>query len=235
MAYECVIDGGAILTQDFGCTDVSFEPRCACDPNAPGVCGCPYFHSGLDLASHCGAPVRSQCDGTVVAIGDDPGYGPFAVFIQAADVVLLYGHLQAATVDVGQSVSRGQLIGYEGTLGNSTGCHVHFSVRPAGDRKTECGALDPWPFVCGCPANPPPSPPPPPPIIVPSPPAPGPAAAWPAVALLLAAAGALTVAHLEHRQPGTTARLWRRLEAEVAHAGYAVSHSAHQVAGAVAR
>ena len=224
MAWDCIVEGGAVLTQDFGPTSYAPEP----------ICGGRHFHSGLDLASHCGAPIHSVCDGVVVAIGDDPGYGPFAVFVQAGQVVLLYGHLRGAAVSVGQQVTAGQVIGYEGTLGNSTGCHVHFSVRPASNRLTECGALDPYPFVCACPSNPPAPPPPPPP---PPPPLPAPlpvamlGGAGPEIAgLLLVALSAAGALYWTQRRPGEPVTL-RNVERDLADALRSGLHAGGSAAG----
>jgi murein DD-endopeptidase MepM/ murein hydrolase activator NlpD len=141
--YECLIQGGAARSQGFGCTGISIEPRCGT---------CTHYHSGWDLASACGREVYASCDGTVVAIGDDPGYGPFALFIlRAVDgLVELYGHLQDATVRPGDHVYTGQVIGHVGTFGNSTGCHLHWSIRQAWARLDECASLDPGPFMCSC-------------------------------------------------------------------------------------
>lgn len=141
--YECLIEGGADRSQGFGCTHIQMEPGCP---------GCDHWHSGWDLAAPCGRAVYASCAGLVVAIGDDPGYGPHAVFLQRETdgMVELYGHLQDNTVNVGDRVAAGQAIGHVGTLGHSTGCHLHYSVRPPADRLTECGALDPGPYICSC-------------------------------------------------------------------------------------
>jgi murein DD-endopeptidase MepM/ murein hydrolase activator NlpD len=146
MAFDCLIQGGADRSQGFGCTGVWIEPGC-------GTCA--HFHSGWDLAAPCGREVYASCDGVVVGIGDDPGYGPFAVFLQrySDGLVELYGHLQDAMVRIGQQVQAHQLLGHVGTMGNSTGCHVHYSVRPTWNRFTECDALDPGPYICGCAAG----------------------------------------------------------------------------------
>jgi murein DD-endopeptidase MepM/ murein hydrolase activator NlpD len=143
VSFECIVQGGAQLTQGFGCTNISIEGPCP---------GCEHWHSGVDLAAPCGREVYASCAGLVVGMGDDPGYGPFALFIQrdGDGVVELYGHLQAAMVGPGDRVAAGQVIGHVGTLGNSTGCHLHYSVRPPDDRLTECRALNPTPYLCSC-------------------------------------------------------------------------------------
>lgn len=69
-------------------------------------------------------------DGTVIYAGDGDGYGN-CVFIQHGEIVTVYGHLKsiAASVLVGLPIKRGEVIGVIGTSGNSTGVHLHFSVR----------------------------------------------------------------------------------------------------------
>jgi len=143
MAFECVIEGGARLTQGFGCTHLWIEPACG---------ACDHWHSGWDLAADQGREVYASCDGVVVGIGDDPGYGANSVFIQRNQdgMVELYGHLQDNVVSVLQTVSAGQVIGHVGSRGNSTGPHVHYSVRPPDDRQTECRSVDPAPYLCSC-------------------------------------------------------------------------------------
>lgn len=140
--WECLIDGGAARTQGFGCTHLAMEPGCG---------ACDHWHSGWDLAAACGRAVYASCPGLVVGIGHDPGYGPHAVFLRRADGwIELYGHLQDHAVEIGDPVTAGQVIGHVGTMGNSTGCHLHYSVRPPYDPMTECGAVDPAPFICSC-------------------------------------------------------------------------------------
>lgn len=143
MAFECVIEGGAVRSQGYGCTGVSIEPACG---------RCAHWHSGWDLVAPCGREVYAACSGVVVQIGRDPGYGPSAVFLRrdVDGLVELYGHLLDAVVSPGQPVAAGQLIGHVGTRGNSTGCHVHYSVRPPDNLLTECGAFDPRRYLCSC-------------------------------------------------------------------------------------
>ena len=155
--WECLIQGGAEVSQGYGCTGVAMEPACAT---------CAHWHSGIDLAAPCGREVSAGCAGTVVQIGNDPGYGPYAIFLErdVDGLVELYGHLQDSVVEVGQHVELGAVLGHVGSLGNSTGCHVHGSVRPPSDFLTECGAFDPAPLLCACGASPAPLLPPIPPV-----------------------------------------------------------------------
>ncbi|HQF03582.1 MAG TPA: M23 family metallopeptidase [Phycicoccus sp.] len=89
------------------------------------------FHPGLDIANPCGNPVIAALSGTVVSAGAAGGYGNRVVLdhgIQrGVPVATSYNHMQSIAVWGGQ-VSRGQVIGYEGTTGWSNGCHLHFEV-----------------------------------------------------------------------------------------------------------
>jgi murein DD-endopeptidase MepM/ murein hydrolase activator NlpD len=96
----------------------------------------PQFHGGIDLADGCGTPIRAVGSGTVSASGQplwpwDSGYG--VVISHGSGVLSWYWHLKAQViVSPGQHVSIGQVIGYEGSTGNSTGCHLHFAINDHG-------------------------------------------------------------------------------------------------------
>lgn len=89
------------------------------------------LHSGRDYGGSCGAPVYAAADGQIVSAGTAGGYGnQIAVDHGVKRGVLLsttYNHLQSFA-RTGGSVSRGQVIGYVGTTGTSTGCHLHFET-----------------------------------------------------------------------------------------------------------
>ncbi len=99
------------------------------------------FHPGLDLAAPKGTAIVAADDGTVVEAGWDGGYG-YAVRIDHGEgkLVTIYGHLSSIAVKQGQTVKKGELIGYEGSTGRSTGPHLHFEVRRDGK------AVDPRQF-----------------------------------------------------------------------------------------
>ena len=96
----------------------------------------PHFHGGIDLADGCGTPIRAVGSGTVSASGRplwpwDSGYG--VVISHGSGVLSWYWHLKAQViVSPGQHVNLGQVIGYEGNTGNSTGCHLHFAINDHG-------------------------------------------------------------------------------------------------------
>ncbi len=87
------------------------------------------FHKGVDISSHYGTPVRAPADGTVVSAGVENGYGREVILNHGHGITTLYGHLSGFSVSVGQTVVRGQIIGYVGTSGRSTGAHLHYEVR----------------------------------------------------------------------------------------------------------
>jgi murein DD-endopeptidase MepM/ murein hydrolase activator NlpD len=110
------------------------------------------FHDGVDMATFCGDKITAAHDGVVLAAGrhfDDflgwqgdltPYYArldakrlwnylPIMVVIDDGNGYRsLYAHMYLLTVDVGETVKAGQLIGYEGATGNATGCHLHYGL-----------------------------------------------------------------------------------------------------------
>lgn len=87
------------------------------------------FHAGLDIASHYGDDVRATADGIVIEVGRRSGYGRIVVIDHGFGVTTWYGHLSAFNTEVGMTVKRGDVIGYEGQSGRSTGPHLHYEVR----------------------------------------------------------------------------------------------------------
>ncbi len=93
-----------------------------------------HGYNGVDLASYCGAPIMASASGQVIvarSFGWNGGYGLYAVINHANGTQTLYSHMSSLIVQAGWNVVQGQVIGYEGATGNSTGCHVHFEVRGA--------------------------------------------------------------------------------------------------------
>jgi murein DD-endopeptidase MepM/ murein hydrolase activator NlpD len=87
------------------------------------------FHSGLDLAAPSGAPIVAAGSGTVISAGWNGGYGK-AIIIQHSDTQqTVYGHLSEISVQTGQTIAQGTVIGLVGSTGNSTGPHLHFESR----------------------------------------------------------------------------------------------------------
>jgi murein DD-endopeptidase MepM/ murein hydrolase activator NlpD len=93
------------------------------------------LHEGIDFAASCGTPVHAAADGEVIMAGWGGGYGNRIVvdhgLRRGTDLTTTYNHLTTILRRSGH-VSRGQLIGYSGTTGLSTGCHLHFETRENG-------------------------------------------------------------------------------------------------------
>ncbi len=99
------------------------------------------FHSGVDIGAPAGAPVVATGAGTIVSAGWKGGYGKAVVIEHNGVQQTLYGHLSEISVQTGQTVAQGTVIGLVGSTGNSTGPHLHFETRtPDSDGWT---AIDP--------------------------------------------------------------------------------------------
>jgi murein DD-endopeptidase MepM/ murein hydrolase activator NlpD len=122
------------ITQGFGVTTFAMEP-----PFTFNGVTYPHFHTGVDIAAPLDTPVAAAADGVVVIAGSSTdaqgnliGYGNYIVIAHAGKMVTLYGHLDKLLVHPGQLVHAGDVIGLEGSTGNSTGPHLHFEVRVGG-------------------------------------------------------------------------------------------------------
>jgi len=87
------------------------------------------FHSGVDISGDFGEAVRASADGVVEIASMSGGYGREIIVNHGNGIQTLYGHLSGFAVTAGQQVSRGQVIGYVGMSGRSTGPHLHYEVR----------------------------------------------------------------------------------------------------------
>jgi murein DD-endopeptidase MepM/ murein hydrolase activator NlpD len=90
------------------------------------------FHAGLDIGASWGSPIVAAGDGQVVAAGWAGGYGREVRIAHSGGFVSLYGHMSQIVAEPGAYVRQGQVIGYVGSSGLSTGPHVHFEVRQGG-------------------------------------------------------------------------------------------------------
>ncbi len=95
------------------------------------ILGILKLHKGIDFASACGTPIHATADGEVIFAGPAGGYGNRIMIDhgmqRGVNLVTTYNH-QSRIVVYGGLVKRGQLIGYVGTTGSSTGCHLHFET-----------------------------------------------------------------------------------------------------------
>jgi murein DD-endopeptidase MepM/ murein hydrolase activator NlpD len=117
---------GGSVTQNFGCTGFTWEPRLG---------SCRHFHRGIDIVAPAGTPVRASGSGVVVYIGWNyaDGYDPAWIVVIAHSQALQtwYAHMSPSHpngIHSGSRVREGQIIGYEGNTGHSTGAHLHWAV-----------------------------------------------------------------------------------------------------------
>jgi murein DD-endopeptidase MepM/ murein hydrolase activator NlpD len=90
------------------------------------------FHAGIDIGAGWGSPIVAAADGQVVGAGWGGGYGREVQIAHGGGIVSLYGHMSEIVAQPGSFVHAGQLIGYVGSSGLSTGPHLHFEVRQGG-------------------------------------------------------------------------------------------------------
>ena len=98
-------------------------------------------HKGIDLAGAVGTPVHAAADGTVSRADWFSSYGLFVSLEHGGTLQTRYGHMSRLNVAAGQHVHKGDVIGYIGTTGRSTGPHLHYEVRIAG------AAVNPVPYI----------------------------------------------------------------------------------------
>lgn len=129
-----------VLTQPFGCTGFYRE--------AP-IASCPEgFHSGIDIARPQGIPITAAAPGIAYPIADPERYGNHVLIQHQGGLATLYAHMVGFAVVWGQPIRAGEVIGYVGSTGNSTGPHLHFEVRFGGVPR------DPMPYLEGSPPDP---------------------------------------------------------------------------------
>ncbi|MEP6680485.1 MAG: peptidoglycan DD-metalloendopeptidase family protein [Chloroflexota bacterium] len=124
-------EAGRNVTQEWGPTSYVLEPSYTYQGTYY-----PHFHAGIDIANGCGTPEMAAKEGVVVASGQplypfDTGFG--VVIQHEGNVQTWYWHMQPRMVVApGQIVLGGTVVGYEGSTGNSTGCHLHFATNVNG-------------------------------------------------------------------------------------------------------
>jgi murein DD-endopeptidase MepM/ murein hydrolase activator NlpD len=93
------------------------------------------FHAGLDFAAPQGTPIYATADGTVTTAGNTGnGYGNHVVINHGYGYETLFGHMVRVKVRAGQKVKRGEVIGWVGSTGKSTGPHCHYEVHKNGEK-----------------------------------------------------------------------------------------------------
>jgi len=99
------------------------------------------FHPGIDIKGTIGDEVHATADGIVVRNDWYGGYGNAVLIDHGSGLTTLYGHLSRVNVAPGQRVKTGNVVGYLGSTGRSTGPHVHYEIRKNGQD------IDPTPFL----------------------------------------------------------------------------------------
>lgn len=102
-------------------------------PRRHPILGTVRAHTGIDFGSASGTPIKSAGAGEVLFVGDRGGYGVTVIIDHGGTLATLYAHQSRTAVRAGQTVTRGQTIGYVGSTGFSTGPHLHFEVRVNGN------------------------------------------------------------------------------------------------------
>lgn len=99
------------------------------------ILGQTMFHDGIDVANRVGTPVHATADGIVKFVGMRDYYGKVVMLNHSdSDCETVYAHLNQSLVSSGQFVRRGDLVGYMGNSGRSTGPHLHYEVRANGNK-----------------------------------------------------------------------------------------------------
>lgn len=118
-----ILPTAGYLSSGFGVRISPFSKR---NEEDEGLLG---YHSGLDISNEQGTPIQATADGEVIHAGWLEAYG-YAVILRHQDKLeTLYGHMERWDVQVGQLVSRGDILGRMGRSGRATGVHLHYEVR----------------------------------------------------------------------------------------------------------
>lgn len=141
------------MTQTYGCIVSAFARNSypACNEGK----GNGGFHNGIDINLDTGDPVAAALDGTVSGVGNMAryAYGKWITIKHDNGLTTLYGHLSVQKVSVGQKVKTGDIIGYGGSTGYSTGSHLHFTVYATNTFRVEPNRYG-YPTPLGGPINP---------------------------------------------------------------------------------
>ncbi|MXO75534.1 peptidoglycan DD-metalloendopeptidase family protein [Altererythrobacter aerius] len=105
------------------------------------VIGGKRAHKGIDLAAPTGTPIYATADGVIGKADWFSSYGLFVSIAHGGDIETRYAHMSRVAVAAGDRVRKGDVIGYVGSTGRSTGPHLHYEVRVAGE------AVNPIPYM----------------------------------------------------------------------------------------
>jgi murein DD-endopeptidase MepM/ murein hydrolase activator NlpD len=110
-------------------------------PRLHPILGHYRMHTGWDMSAGSGDPISAAASGTVILAGPFGGYGNCVVVDHGGGVTTLYAHQTSVAVSYGARVSAGDVVGYVGSTGLSTGPHLHFEVRVGGNPVDPSGYL----------------------------------------------------------------------------------------------
>ncbi|MGH8959109.1 MAG: M23 family metallopeptidase, partial [Acidimicrobiia bacterium] len=96
------------------------------------ILGVRKLHTGIDLSAASGTPIVAAATGRVILAETYGGYGRAVVIDHGGGITTLYAHQSKMAVSVGETIDRGQVVGYVGCSGSCTGPHLHFEVRKNG-------------------------------------------------------------------------------------------------------
>ena len=105
------------------------------------ILGYRKLHTGIDFGVGYGTPIKAADSGTVIYATWMSGYGNVTILDHGSGITTLYAHQSSIAVGSGARVSQGQVIGYVGSTGFSTGPHLHFEVRLNGTAVDPMGYL----------------------------------------------------------------------------------------------
>jgi murein DD-endopeptidase MepM/ murein hydrolase activator NlpD len=100
------------------------------------------LHAGEDFAVSVGTPLASMSTGTVTFAGEESGFGVLVEIRYWDGTVSYFGHMSRVSVNVGDAVDPGEIVGQSGNTGHSTGPHLHLEIHPDGGE-----AVDPLPWL----------------------------------------------------------------------------------------
>jgi murein DD-endopeptidase MepM/ murein hydrolase activator NlpD len=99
------------------------------------------LHPGIDISAGTGTPIKAAAGGRVIVAGYSGGYGNLTVIDHGNGIATAYAHQSSLAAPAGQQVGQGQVVGYVGSTGFSTGPHLHFEVRVNGSPVDPLGYL----------------------------------------------------------------------------------------------
>lgn len=109
-----------------------------------GISGASTYHGGIDIGADYGSNVFASDSGTVLVSTKNSSYGNYVTISHGNGFTTLYAHMSSRVVSAGQTVTRGQIIGYAGSTGISSGPHLHFEIWLNGNRVDPLNYFTNW-------------------------------------------------------------------------------------------